>query len=210
MFNAVASVATKHPVRMVILGAIVALVAAIASSGLADRLASQGFNNNSAESQKALNEISAAAKIDVRGQIIALVAVDKQSAESPAGRAAMASAAKTLAADPDVAQVQTPFSLKGTNKTLIAKNGDSAIAIANLKPGNEEGDSADRLIAKFENNENVTLGGGQIAQHEVSTTVEKDLQRAEMLAFPLLFLLSLFVFRGLIASALPLLIGGIT
>ena len=31
-----------------------------------------------------------------------------------------------------------------------------------------------------------------------------------MLAFPLLFLLSLFVFRGLIASALPLIIGGIT
>jgi RND superfamily putative drug exporter len=210
MFNALASIATKHPKRMVILGAIVALVAAVASSGLADRLASQGFNNNSAESQKALNEISAAAKIDVRGQIIALVAVDKQKADSPAGRAAMAATAKTLAADPDVAVVSTPFTPKGTNKTLIAKNGDSAIVIANLKPGNEEGDSADRLITKFENSENVTLGGGQIAQHTVSTTVEKDLQHAEMLAFPLLFLLSLFVFRGLIASALPLLIGGIT
>ena len=86
----------------------------------------------------------------------------------------MAATAKTLSADPDVAVVHTPFTPKGTDQTLIAKDGDSAIAIANLKPGNEEGESADRLITKFEGNENVTLGGGQIAQHEVSTTVEKD------------------------------------
>ena len=37
-----------------------------------------------------------------------------------------------------------------------------------------------------------------------------DLRTAEMLAFPLLFIISLFVFRGLIAAGLPLLIGGIT
>lgn len=210
MFNALSSAATKHPLRMVILGVLVALVAAVASSGLADRLASQGFNDDTAESQIAIDEISAAAKFDARGQVIALVKVDKQMIDSPQGRAAMASTAKTLASDPDIAVVRTPFTPKGIDKTLIASGGGSAIAIANLKPGNEEGNSADRLIAKFEGNENVTLGGAQIAQHEVSATVEKDLQRAEMLAFPLLFLLSLFVFRGLIASALPLMVGAIT
>lgn len=210
MFNQLAKLATSYPKRMVALGAIVAIVAAVLGAGLADRLASQGFNNNSAESQKALNEISAAAHIDVRGQVIALVAVDGKPIDSPAGKAAVASAAKTLANDPDVAAVTTPFTPKGTNKTLIATDGESAIAVANLKPDREEGDSADRLIAKFENSETVTLGGGQIAQHTVSKTVESDLRKAELLAFPLLFILSLFVFRGLIASALPLLIAGIT
>ena len=39
--------------------------------------------------------------------------------------------------------------------------------------------------------------------------VESDLRRAEMLAFPLLFLLSLLFFRSLVAALLPLLIGGL-
>ena len=38
---------------------------------------------------------------------------------------------------------------------------------------------------------------------------ESDLRRAEMLAFPLLFLLSLLFFRSLVAALLPLLIGGL-
>src|SRR5581483_4129096 len=36
-----------------------------------------------------------------------------------------------------------------------------------------------------------------------------DLRRAELLAFPLLFLLSLLFFRSLVASLLPLLVGGL-
>lgn len=36
-----------------------------------------------------------------------------------------------------------------------------------------------------------------------------DLARAELLAFPILFLLSLWLFRGLVAAALPPLLGGV-
>ncbi|MGH2905644.1 MAG: MMPL family transporter [Solirubrobacterales bacterium] len=210
MFNSLAAVTTSRPKRVIAIGALIAIVAMVASAGLPQRLASQGFVNNSSESQRALNEIAAAAKIDVRGQIIALVSIDGKPITSPAGRSAVAEAAKALAQDKDVAVVATPFQGAATNTTLIAKNGESAIAIANLKPGREEGDSADRLTDAFAQNKNVTLGGGQIAQHKVSKTVESDLRRAEMLAFPLLFILSLFVFRGMIAAALPLLIGAIT
>ena len=39
--------------------------------------------------------------------------------------------------------------------------------------------------------------------------VESDLQRAELIAFPILFLLSLLFFRSLVAAALPLLIGAL-
>jgi uncharacterized membrane protein YdfJ with MMPL/SSD domain len=40
--------------------------------------------------------------------------------------------------------------------------------------------------------------------------VQEDLARAEMLAFPILFLLSLFVFRSVVAALLPLAVGGTT
>ncbi len=39
--------------------------------------------------------------------------------------------------------------------------------------------------------------------------VEEDLRKAEMLAFPLLFLLSLLFFRSVVAALLPLMVGGL-
>ena len=56
----------------------------------------------------------------------------------------------------------------------------------------------------------MTLGGLAVAAPQVGTQVSEDLARAEMLAFPLLFLLSLFVFRGVVAALLPLGVGMLT
>ena len=52
------------------------------------------------------------------------------------------------------------------------------------------------------------IGGAVVAEHQIAEQSEADLRVAEALAFPLLFVLSLLFFRGLIASALPLVIGG--
>ena len=43
--------------------------------------------------------------------------------------------------------------------------------------------------------------------HEVGKTIEHDLVRAELIALPITILLLLFIFRGVIAAALPLVIG---
>ena len=55
----------------------------------------------------------------------------------------------------------------------------------------------------------VVVGGAAVAQEQVNKQVEEDLKKAELLAFPLLFLLSLLFFRSLVASVLPLMIGGL-
>src|SRR5438034_442359 len=44
---------------------------------------------------------------------------------------------------------------------------------------------------------------------QVGDTVKKDLARAELYAFPILFVLSLLIFRGLVAALLPPLVGGV-
>ena len=56
----------------------------------------------------------------------------------------------------------------------------------------------------------VTLGGNDIARDQVGDQVSEDIARAELLAFPILFLLSLFVFRSVVAALLPLAVGGAT
>ena len=49
-----------------------------------------------------------------------------------------------------------------------------------------------------------------VAAPQISEQVSEDLARAELLAFPLLFLFSLFVFRGVVAALLPLGVGMMT
>ncbi|MET0926727.1 MAG: MMPL family transporter, partial [Solirubrobacterales bacterium] len=69
---------------------------------------------------------------------------------------------------------------------------------------------AERISKSLAGRPGLTVGGPAVAQHEVNDQVEKDLRTAELFAFPLLFVLSLLFFRSLVASLLPLLVGGLT
>ena len=55
----------------------------------------------------------------------------------------------------------------------------------------------------------MALGGSAVAGIEVGNQATRDLATAELLAFPLLAILSLLIFRG-VAAALPLAVGGIS
>ncbi len=56
----------------------------------------------------------------------------------------------------------------------------------------------------------MTVGGTETANVAVNQIVQDDLRRAELLAFPILFLLSFWFFRSLVASLLPPLVGGLS
>ena len=56
----------------------------------------------------------------------------------------------------------------------------------------------------------VSMGGYAPSFNEVNDQTKKDLTKAELIAFPILALLLLLVFRGVIAASIPLLIGGIS
>jgi RND superfamily putative drug exporter len=98
--------------------------------------------------------------------------------------------------DPAVARVQ---------RGGASEDGEQAFAVGFFKHGADRDAAVERLTAAAP--EGVTLGGGAIANVQASEQVSEDLARAEMLAFPILFLLSLVVFRGLIAALLPLAVG---
>src|SRR5436190_716175 len=68
-------------------------------------------------------------------------------------------------------------------------------------------DAGSSIADQLDGRPGVTVGGYAVATEQVNKQTESDLRRAEMLAFPLLFLLSLLFFRSLVASLLPLLIG---
>ena len=86
---------------------------------------------------------------------------------------------------------------------------DRGVVLVFLRAGGQDASkgAADRLTAAFAGDSRVRLGGGAIASHQVTEAIQRDLRRAELIAFPLVFLLSFWVFRGLVAAFLPPLVG---
>jgi RND superfamily putative drug exporter len=85
----------------------------------------------------------------------------------------------------------------------------AAYVLARFTSDADQGDVLDRVKSRLESQPGITVGGNAAADAAVNTTVQEDLRRAEMLAFPLLFLLSFWFFRSLVAALLPLLVGGL-
>ena len=98
----------------------------------------------------------------------------------------------------------------GEPAELVSRDRQSTYLLATFRTGADDDALAEELQARVEREPGVTAGGGQLAFTQVGEQVEEDLARAEMLAFPLLFLLSLVVFRSVVAALLPVLVGGTT
>jgi uncharacterized membrane protein YdfJ with MMPL/SSD domain len=127
--------------------------------------------------------------------------------DSPQAQEKLARVAEQLR-HPDVAEVVAVRD--GEPRELISRDGRSTYVLAIFGTGADDDALAEELQARVEREPGVTAGGGQLAFMQVGEQVEQDLARAEMLAFPLLFLLSLVVFRSVVAALLPVLVGGTT
>jgi putative drug exporter of the RND superfamily len=66
-----------------------------------------------------------------------------------------------------------------------------------------------RLQSRFAHDRSVVLGGGAVAAREIDATVRDDLERAEVIALPVILLLSLLVFRGLVGALIPPAVGAV-
>src|ERR671915_2229227 len=203
VFAALTSLATRHPKRVVIAAVLVVVAAAVAGSSVADRLDPYAADDPATESVQAdalLERAGVGAGVDVVALVDTPGGVRSQQA-----RARVADVARELRADPDMAGVVT-FEQGG--RALVARDGRSTYVAGSLRPGADENDAGERLIERFEGEPGVTLGGLAVASPQVNEQVSEDLARAELLAFPLLFLLSFLFFRSVVAALLPLLVGG--
>lgn len=207
MLSAVARLTDRHAVLVVLASLAVAAVAVLFGTPVVASLTggSQDFRTSGSGSQLADQRIRDVAGIAGDGGIVALVQI-------PDGPAAGASTDRIqqvgadLRAQPGVVSV---LSYPDTgNPALVARDGSSAYLIAYVDADADAAAVASEVQERFAGQPDVALGGAPIVDEQVTDTVGSDLRRAELLAFPVLFLLSLLIFRSLVASALPVLIGG--
>jgi uncharacterized membrane protein YdfJ with MMPL/SSD domain len=211
MFAWVARLTYSHPKR-VLAGVAVFVVLSVALGGkVADRLQPAGFTDPGAESSLAADGAAAALGHDPVPGVVVVVRPHQGSLRGPATRAEVRRLARVLAADPDVAVVRTPFDRRPA-PNLVAKDGRSLLIVANFETTDEGklADAAERIPPELSSRAlDVTVGGYAIAFNDVNEAVREDLLRAELIAFPILALLLMLVFRGVVAASLPLVIGAI-
>ncbi|AWB92301.1 MMPL family transporter [Aeromicrobium chenweiae] len=88
----------------------------------------------------------------------------------------------------------------------VSQDGTSRLVLGTVEASADEEDVAGEAVAEFEDDDGVTVGGRAVATLQIGETVGKDLARAELLAMPLLLILSLILFGGR-AALLPVVVG---
>ena len=205
MFEALASLAQRRR-KLVVIAAVVLFGAAGAiGSGVADRLDPYGADDPDTEGVIADERLKEAGFRDAS----VIVLIEDADVTTPAGARTGGAGQRSARRRPDVARV-TGY-LETRSPDFLSRDGTATYLAVALEPTEDKElqEAADRIREDLAGEPGVSVGGYAVAQEQVNQQVEEDLQRAEMLAFPLLFLLSFVFFRSLVAAALPLLVGGL-
>ena len=205
MFDLLARLAVQHRWRVIAAAAILAALAAAVGAPVVGLLRAGGFDDPAAASIQADRRFEQATGIRADGGLLVLVRVGDLSA--PAARSEVERVAATVAGDPAVDRTLTYYQTQ--SPALISRDGRSTLVVGQLKK-NAADSAALRIRDALRSDPKATVGGSALALTEVSTQVSEDLAKAELLAFPILFVLSLWVFRSPVASLLPLAVGGLT
>jgi uncharacterized membrane protein YdfJ with MMPL/SSD domain len=205
MFNTLASLAQRRGRRVVILAVIFFAVAGALGGTVADKLDPYGADDPATESVIADERAEAAGFREAS----VIVLIEDAAPATAAGRQRVETIEQQVRAEPDVAKV-TGY-LETQSPDFVSEDSNSTYLAVSLKPTDDKDwqDAAKRIEDELAGEPGVTVGGIALANEQVNNQVENDLRTAEMLAFPLLFLLSLVFFRSLVASLLPLMIGAL-
>ncbi|MFB6888371.1 MMPL family transporter [Kitasatospora sp. NPDC056327] len=210
MMDLIVRLANRHARVMVLCAVVVAALAAVFGAPVVTSLTggNPDFVTPGSGSVRADDRIGAATGIQSDGGIIALVGTGAP-VDDPRTREEVGKVAALMSGDPVFADVLTYYTSQ--DPSLVSRDGQRTIVVGRLKDDAQDRyqDAVDRLSDALHGDPAVRLGGSEVVGNQVVSTVQHDLQRAELLAFPVLFLLSLWIFRSLVASALPLVIGGL-
>ncbi|MFF5262834.1 MMPL family transporter [Actinomadura viridis] len=165
-------------------------------TGVFDRLVSDVGTVPGSESGRAERLLERAAP---RPESLTAV-ITGRAAGDPAPRQGVASAVAAVRAVPGVTEVSEPLPSARTGRALLVE--------VTLAPGDGQERAAEAAAERLRavGGARVTVAGGPLSDAEFDEQAQKDVARAEMLSMPVVLVLLLVVFGGLLAAGLPLLV----
>ena len=212
VLHRIALLAIAAPRRILAVAALVMVAAAIFGVPVAKSLSAGGFQDPTSESAQATQLLTDKFHQGDMQMLVTVTAPDGAN-----GRAATAVATdivEHLTRSPHVAQVASAWTVPPQAAAeLISKDGKSGLIVAGITGDENDAQKYAKALADDvvhdRNGVTVRAGGVAMVYAQINAQTQRDLLLMESIAIPLSFLVLVWVFGGLVAAALPMLVGGL-
>jgi len=212
--NRIADLTWKHPKLVLAAVAAFVLIAGAVGRDVEQHLKAAGFADSSSESERSTRLLRDSLGYNPNPAIVLVVRAPgggPLDLSDPSVRREVDRLSRGMSKVEYVGKVVNPLHDRRAAAKLIAKDGESLAISGYLSTediedaGGIAAEGVEPLLASSPLD--IAMGGFAAGFNETNDQTRKDLTKAELIAFPVLALLLLFVFRGVVAASIPLLIG---
>jgi uncharacterized membrane protein YdfJ with MMPL/SSD domain len=206
VLDALARLLCRHAKLTLVLTGVFLAIAGWAGATVAGRLATgqQGFVSDTAPSVRANERYSRLTGQETGTPIVVLMRTPGP-VRAPAGQSALHRLVAALRAQRGVGGVRSP--LDDRSGALVSRDGHAALVLVSFRPDTAIDIAAIRAAARSV--PGTTLSEATAVFDQIDHQISSDIPRIELIAVPLLLILSFLIFRGLVAGLLPLFVAGV-
>jgi putative drug exporter of the RND superfamily len=210
MLQAIARLAIAAPRRIIAVGVLIFIAAAVFGIPVAKSLSPGGFQDPNSESGHAIKVLTD--KFGQSGQQLLVLVTAPGGTNSEQARKVGTDLVADLQGSSLVYNVTSAWTAPPQAAAdLVSTDGKSGLIVVNLKGGeNYAQNNAQTLADEFVHDRDgvtVRVGGPAMQYAQMNKQNQDDLLVMEMIALPLSFLVLIWVFGGLLAAALPMALG---
>ncbi|HYP41607.1 MAG TPA: MMPL family transporter [Chloroflexia bacterium] len=167
-----------------------------------------GFEDPNAESTRAQRALHEQLGRDEGALLVLFTSADGSTIESADYKAEVEATLAKLSGRPEIGTISTFYNTGAPQ--FVSQDRKSTYAVVGLAGDDEAQMEHMKELRPLltSGSLQVRLGGRPAINEEINEQVQKDLERAESMTFPILALLLIVIFGSLIAASLPLAIGG--
>ncbi|MGK5674012.1 MMPL family transporter [Micromonospora sp. URMC 106] len=188
---------------------VVVAVGSTWGAGVFGQLTGGGYDDPASESSRAAERITA--ELGPQGaDLVVLWSSDGATVEQATFRDPVTATVTRLRGHPEVSSVTTWYDTQAP--ALLSTDRRATYALVQLRAADEDGKTAayeDLRPALTAPGVRTEVGGAVAFLHEANRQTTEDITRAEILSMPVLLVLLVLIFGGLVAASTPLLIGGL-
>jgi uncharacterized membrane protein YdfJ with MMPL/SSD domain len=189
---------------------VLTIAAGVVGSGVVGTLSNGGSSDPSAPSAIAQRQIVAATGTSSEPGVLALIHTPGPAAAS-VGRRVVARVVRDMRSQKALSKIVSILDSRH-GAGLLSRDGRATVVLGffgTRSSDNAATAAAERIKRDLRDLPGVTVGGSQLTFSQLDDAIAAQLPQVELIAFSILLLLSLIAFRGLVAAALPLMVGAI-
>jgi RND superfamily putative drug exporter len=193
---------------VLVAGLLFMVASGVLGTSVFSSLKAGGYNNPGAESSQVAATLSNQLGQDQRTLIVLFTSKDGTKVDSPSYKSAVETTLSKIDGQSGVGKIATFYSTGASQ--LVSNDKVSTYAVVGLDGSDDAQLKTMTRIRPLLTSDQlqVRLGGYTAVSQDITDQVQKDLETAETMSFPILFVLLLFIFGSLLAASLPLFIGG--